>query len=61
MARDAILSRLDRTTVGKLDLSFLLRLISYGALPLLALLASQFPSLARSLVSWIEPALDAMH
>jgi hypothetical protein len=61
MARDAVLSRLDRTTVGKLDLSFLLRLISYGALPLLALLASQFPSLARALVSWLEPALNAMH
>jgi hypothetical protein len=34
---------------------------SYGALPLLALLASQFPSVGRLLFSWLEPALSALH
>jgi hypothetical protein len=61
MARDAILSRLSGTDAGKLDLSFYLRVASFGTLPLLALLASQFPSVGRSLISWLEPALNAMH
>lgn len=61
MARDAILSRLSGTDAGKLDLGFYLRVLSYGALPVLALLASQFPSLGRSRVSWVQPALNAMH
>jgi hypothetical protein len=61
MARDAILSRLSGTDAGKLDLSFYLRVLSYGALPVLALLASQYPSVGRSLVSWLQPALNAMH
>jgi hypothetical protein len=61
MDRDAILSRLSGTDPGKLDWSFVLRVGSYGGLPLLALLASQFPSLGRSLFSWLEPALNALH
>jgi hypothetical protein len=61
MARDAILSRLSGTDAGKLDPSFYLRVLSYGALPVLALLASQYPSLGRSLVSWLQPALNALH
>jgi hypothetical protein len=61
MARDAILSRLSGTDAGKLDISFYLRVLSYGALPVLALLASQYPSVGRSLVSWLQPALNAMH
>jgi hypothetical protein len=61
MDRDAIMSRLSRTDPGKLDWSFVLRVGSYGGLPLLALLASQFPSLGRSLFSWLEPALNALH
>lgn len=61
MDRDAIMSRLSGTDPGKLDLSFYLRVVSYGGLPLMALLASQFPSLGRSLFSWLEPALNAMH
>lgn len=61
MDRDAILSRLSRTDPGKLDWGFYLRAASYGALPLLALLASQFPSIGRALFSWLEPALNALH
>jgi hypothetical protein len=61
MDRDAILSKLADGTPGKLDWSFYIRVASYGALPLLALLASQFPSVGRSLFSWLEPALSALH
>jgi hypothetical protein len=61
MDRDAIMSRLSGTDAGKLDWSFYLRVLSFGGLPLLALLASQFPSFGRSLFSWLEPALNALH
>ena len=61
MDRDAILSRLSRTDPGKLDWGFFIRAASYGALPLLALLASQFPSIGHALFSWLEPALNALH
>jgi hypothetical protein len=61
MDRDAVLSRLNRTVAGKLDLSFYLRAASYGGLPLLTLLASQFPAVGRSLIAWLEPALNALH
>jgi len=60
MSRDAILSRLSGTDAGKLDVSFYLRVFSFGALPLLALLASQFPAVGHTLTSWLEPALNAM-
>ena len=61
MDRDAILSRLSGTVAGRLDLNFYLRAISYGGLPLLTLLASQFPVLGRSLSTWLTPALNALH
>jgi len=61
MDRDSILSRLSGTESGKLDRDFYLRVVSYGALPLLALLASQFPSFGRFLFSWVEPGLNALH
>jgi hypothetical protein len=61
MDRDAILSKLANGSPGKLDWSFYIRVASYGALPLLALLASQFPSVGRLLFSWLEPALSALH
>jgi hypothetical protein len=61
MDRDAILSRLNGTVAGKLDLSFYLRAVSYGGLPLLTLLASEFPSFGHSLMAWVQPTLTALH
>jgi hypothetical protein len=61
MDRDAILSRLTRTDPGKLDRNFYLRVASYGTLPLLALVASQYPSIGGFLFAWLQPALNALH
>ncbi len=61
MDKDAILSRLSDTEPGKLDRAFYFRVISYGALPLLTVLASQFPGIGRFLFSWVQPAIEAMH
>jgi len=59
--KDAILSRLSDTQPGKLDRAFYVRLVSYGALPLLTVLASQFPPIGRFLFSWVQPAIEALH
>lgn len=61
MDKDAILSRLSDTQPGKLDSAFYTRLVAYGALPLLTVVASQFPSIGRFLFSWIQPAIEALH
>jgi hypothetical protein len=61
MNRDAILSRLAEKKAGEVDGLFLFRLISVGALPLLTVVASQFPSVGRFLFAWLQPALAALH
>jgi hypothetical protein len=61
MDKDAILSRLSDTEPGKLDRNFYVRLISYGALPLLTVLASQFPAVGHFLFSWVQPAIETLH
>jgi hypothetical protein len=60
MERDPILSRIAGTTPGKLDMESYFKLIGYGALPILALLASQFPSVSGWLYTWITPTLEAL-
>ncbi|HEV2498922.1 MAG TPA: hypothetical protein VGY31_05005 [Terriglobia bacterium] len=60
MHRDPILSRITGTTPGKLGGDFWLRLASAVGLPLLGLLAYQFPQVSNLLFSWLEPALQAI-
>ncbi|MGH9655244.1 MAG: hypothetical protein ACRD6B_17465 [Bryobacteraceae bacterium] len=60
-ARDPLLSRITGTEKGKLDRNFVTHLISYGALPALALLATHFPTIGRFFFSWVKPALEAIH
>jgi hypothetical protein len=60
MERDPILSRIAGSKPGELSAGFYLKLARYGALPLLGLLAWQFPWLSNLLSSWIEPALEAL-
>jgi hypothetical protein len=44
---------------GKLNGGFYLKLAAYGALPILSLLASEFPSVSNFLLSWVQPSLEA--
>jgi hypothetical protein len=55
MDRDAILSRITKTDPDKLGTTFYLRVAQFGALPIIMLLASQFPSLNRYIFSWLQP------
>jgi len=57
--RNPILSRMTGTTAGELNKDFYVKLIGYGALPVLGVLASQFPSISNFLLSWVEPSLQA--
>lgn len=58
--RDAILSRIAGSEAGKLNSEFYVKLAGYGALPVVGLLASEFPSISRFLMSWVAPTLEAL-
>ena len=62
MDRDPILRRLDNPSgaVGNF-LSVASNLIMVGGIPLLAVLASQFPSVADFFSSWVRPLTGALH
>jgi hypothetical protein len=60
MDRDPLLSRLNETKPNQIGLSFVYRMISYGALPLLTLLASLVPDISNFLQSWLQPALQSL-
>ena len=61
MSKDAILSRISDTKPGEVSGDFYVRVLSFGALPVLTLLASQFPSISRFLFSWVQPGIEALH
>jgi hypothetical protein len=62
MDRDAILSRLSDTDIGKLSLgTYTLQLISVGGLPVLTVLASIFPALGKFVFSFARPFLQSLH
>jgi hypothetical protein len=61
MERDMILSRIAGSNEGELNPGFYLKFLSYGALPALTLLASEFPSISNFLYSWVEPTVKALH
>lgn len=58
--RDPILSRVTGTSGNALDLHFYLRLFAFGAVPLLTLLATHFPSIGHYLLSFLRPSLEAL-
>jgi hypothetical protein len=58
--RDATLSQITNTKPGKLGGDIWLKIFQFGALPLLSLLAAQFPEVANFLFSWLEPALQTL-
>ena len=61
MHRNATLRRLTQDKEeGGLGIEFWIKLLSAGALPLIGLLASQFPFIGNALFAWLQPALQAL-
>ena len=58
--RDPILSRTTENRPGRLDFDFYWKAASMVGIPLLGLLASQFPEVSSFLFSWIEPSMAAV-
>jgi hypothetical protein len=58
--RDPILSRTINERPGRLDIDFLWKTASMVGIPILGLLASQFPEVSSFLFSWIEPGLNTV-
>jgi hypothetical protein len=62
MERNAVLSWLTDTNAGRVEKgTFLLRVISFGILPLLSVLASHFPSIGQYVFSWVQPVVKSFH
>ncbi len=59
MNRNELLSKLTGTPM-KFDSTLLSPLLRYGALPLISLIATQFPGIGTAIFSWINPALQSM-
>lgn len=62
MNRNDVLSRVAKSEPGKVtfDRHFLSRVVVYGLLPLLSLLASQFPEVRGVAFSWLEAILKTL-
>ena len=60
MHRDDILSRTTQTATGKLDADFFTKMLGMVGVPLLTLIASQFPEVSNAIFSWLEPGLSSM-
>jgi hypothetical protein len=58
--RDPILSRTVNERPGRFDIDFLWKTASMVGIPILGLLASQFPEVSSFLFSWIEPGLNTV-
>ncbi len=60
MYRNPILSRITDTSANELGVEFYLRLATFGAVPLLTWLASQFPVIGSSLFHFLKPGLEVV-
>jgi hypothetical protein len=60
MDRDPLLSRLNDSKPNELGANFVWRVISFGSLPLLTLIASVVPSIGHFVSSWVQPTLQAL-
>jgi len=62
MDSNPLLSKLEHTTPGKTNyLEAAQRLINVGGIPLIAVLASQFPIIERFLIAWVKPTVESLH
>ena len=60
MHRNAILSRITDTIPNELGLDFYLRIVTFGAVPVLTWFAYQFPGLGGSLFRILQPGLQVI-
>jgi hypothetical protein len=60
MERDEILSYITSTRPGRLGGEFWLKLAAFLAGPAIGLLTTQFPTIADSVLSWLQPGIDAL-
>jgi hypothetical protein len=62
MNRNEVLSLIARTDPGRItwNAPFLLNVFTFGVVPLLALLSSEFPGLRNALFSWVQPLVGAL-
>jgi hypothetical protein len=60
MHRNPILSRITDTSANELGVDFYVRLVTFGAVPVLTWLAYQFPELGGSLFKFIQPGLEVI-
>ncbi len=62
MSRDDVLSQITRSEIGKVswDTTLVLNMVLFGAIPLLALLSSEFPDVRTFLFSWAEPMVRSI-
>jgi hypothetical protein len=58
--RDPVISRITGTQPNELGWQFFVRIATLGAVPLLTLLATHFPSIGRYLLSFFQPGLEAI-
>ena len=58
--RDPLISRITGSNSDQLGLHFYLRVAMLGAVPLLTLLATQFPSISLYLLSFLQPGLETL-
>jgi hypothetical protein len=60
MHRDATLSNLMNTPPGQLGSDFWLKLLGFGAGPVLGLIASVFPEFAAFIISYVQPGIASI-
>jgi hypothetical protein len=62
LSRNETISRISRTEPGKVtwDTTFILNAVTFGVIPLLALVSSEFPAVRSFLFSWAEPLVRAV-
>jgi hypothetical protein len=60
MHRNAILSRITDTTPNKLGWNFYVRIVTFGAVPVLTWFAYQFPEVGGSLFKILQPSLQVI-
>ncbi|MGO9518419.1 MAG: hypothetical protein ACLPND_15375 [Candidatus Korobacteraceae bacterium] len=60
MHRDATLSHITNTNPGELGTDFWVKLITFGAWPVMGLLTALFPQITTFVTSWLQPGVQAI-